>query len=239
MDPDTVALHARLAAFRRRVDHARDMLAEHISDGWYVSWSGGKDSTVCAALAHQVRPGIPIVRRTRGVDYPEIPSYCADLADREGWDYRVVLVESRESYLADLVDAEPGHGDYLAAATRVLGYEPTGWVYGLRAGESAARSVRLRSTRGAATLRSGHRTCAPLWRWSTLDVHAAHHYLDIPLCPVYARLAALGCPPEEQRVGYLVGGAGGRQGRYHWLRVGWPDEWRRLVVDVPWLAEYR
>ena len=239
MDTTALALHAQLRVFRRRVDRSLQMLTEHLADGWYVSWSGGKDSTVCAALAHAVSPGIPIVRRTRGVDYPEIPDYCADLAATRGWDYRVVQVETRDSYLAGLVDAEPGHGDYLAAATTALGYEPTGWVYGLRADESAARAARLRSTRGSAILTTGHGTCAPLWQWSTLDVHAALHHLGIPACPVYARLAVLGCPPDEQRVGYLVGGAGGRQGRYHWLRVGWPDEWRRLTAAVPWLKDYR
>ena len=42
----------------------------------YVSFSGGKDSTVLAHLVHELYPGVPLVFSNTGLEYPEIQSFA-------------------------------------------------------------------------------------------------------------------------------------------------------------------
>ena len=42
----------------------------------YVSFSGGKDSTVLAHLVHDMYPGVPLVFSNTGLEYPEIQSFA-------------------------------------------------------------------------------------------------------------------------------------------------------------------
>lgn len=206
-----------------------------IAPNSYVSWSGGKDSTVVAHLTHAVNPAVPVVRLSHGVDYPETVTYCADLADAQGWSYVLGVAGDSDSYLNHVALHETDNSSYLADTSAALGFRPDGFLYGLRAQESRDRAIHLASRRGAWTTRDGIRGCSPIWQWSTLDVWAyfAHH--DIPPNPVYARLTELGAPEGAHRVGFLVGGAGARMGRYYWLRRGWPTEWEALAARLPWL----
>lgn len=240
MDHDAVRLHGRLSSTRRKWDQAAELAAEHLgrSPRPYVSWSGGKDSTVVAHLTASVAPSVPIIRCSHGVDYPENVAYCAEVASRFGWSYHVAHVESAEQYAAK-IDAyvEPSNGSYLADATGVLGYEPTGWLYGLRADESSGRWWRLVPRGGVWIAATGHLVTAPVWNWSLLDVLAYHDCHGIPLNPLYKRLSELGCPVHAQRVGFVIGGRGAEWGRYVWLRRGWPDLWARAAELAPWLRE--
>ena len=74
--PAGLDLHTlRGIAARRRGPVARqqlDRIAEHLDehDG-FVSWSGGKDSTVVVDLARQVDPHVPIVFFDSGLQFPE------------------------------------------------------------------------------------------------------------------------------------------------------------------------
>ena len=44
----------------------------------YVSFSGGKDSTVLAHLVHDLYPDVPMVFCNTGLEYPEIQRFCRD-----------------------------------------------------------------------------------------------------------------------------------------------------------------
>lgn len=237
MDTEAARIHGRLTLTQRRWERAREMVAEHltISPNSYVSWSGGKDSTVVAHLTHSMAPDVPILRLTHGVDYPETITYCDALAAEQGWPYVLGVAGDADTYLRRVDTDETDNSSYLSDATAALGYRPGGFLYGLRAEESRDRALHLASRRGAWTTRDGLRGCAPIWQWSTLDVWAYLTHHRIPVNPVYARLTELGAPETAHRVGFLVGGAGARTGRYYWLRRGWPDEWERMAVRLPWL----
>ena len=237
MDLTAARLHARLTATQRRWGRAEEMVRAHVAAAprSYVSWSGGKDSTVVADLVHAVAPEVPILRLTHGVDYPETITYCSHVAEVRGWPYVVGVAGDAETYLRRVDTDETDNSSYLGDATAALGYRPDGFLYGLRAQESRDRAVHLASRRGAWTTRDGLRGCAPIWQWSPLDVWAYLAAHDLPANPVYARLAQLGAPEDAMRVGFLVGGAGARMGRYRWLRAGWPAEWERMAARLPWL----
>ena len=67
-------------AYQQLLDRIGEHLDEH--DG-FVSWSGGKDSTVVVDLARQVDPHIPVVFFDSGLQFPETIQYLEDLA--EAW----------------------------------------------------------------------------------------------------------------------------------------------------------
>lgn len=49
---------------------------EHFEGMVYVSFSGGKDSTVLAHLVHEMYPDVPLVFSNTGLEYPEIQSFA-------------------------------------------------------------------------------------------------------------------------------------------------------------------
>lgn len=49
---------------------------EHFDGKVYVSFSGGKDSTVLAHLVHELYPDVPLVFSNTGLEYPEIQSFA-------------------------------------------------------------------------------------------------------------------------------------------------------------------
>ena len=49
---------------------------EHFDGNVYVSFSGGKDSTVLAHLVHDLYPDVPLVFSNTGLEYPEIKSFA-------------------------------------------------------------------------------------------------------------------------------------------------------------------
>ena len=67
----------------RAHQHLLDRIGEHLDehDG-FVSWSGGKDSTVVVDLARQVDPHIPVVFFDSGLQFPETIQYLEDLVRR-------------------------------------------------------------------------------------------------------------------------------------------------------------
>lgn len=52
---------------------------EHWNGDVYVSFSGGKDSTVLAHLVHDMYPDVPLVFCNTGLEYPEIQSFARNM----------------------------------------------------------------------------------------------------------------------------------------------------------------
>ena len=48
----------------------------HFNGDVYVSFSGGKDSTVLAHLVHDLYPEVPLVFSNTGLEYPEIQAFA-------------------------------------------------------------------------------------------------------------------------------------------------------------------
>ena len=49
---------------------------DHFNGQVYVSFSGGKDSTVLAHLVHDMFPDVPLVFANTGLEYPEIQAFA-------------------------------------------------------------------------------------------------------------------------------------------------------------------
>ncbi|MCV7285997.1 phosphoadenosine phosphosulfate reductase family protein [Mycolicibacterium wolinskyi] len=93
---DMAALRAIAARRRGTASHRHllDRIAEHLDkhDG-FVSWSGGKDSTVVVDLARQVDPNIPVVFFDSGLQFPETLNYLADLSEAWRLNFEVIPAE--------------------------------------------------------------------------------------------------------------------------------------------------
>lgn len=86
-----------IAARRRGTmahQHQLDRIAKHLDehDG-FVSWSGGKDSTVVVDLARQVDPHVPVVFFDSGLQFPETIHYMKDLAAAWRLNYHVIAAD--------------------------------------------------------------------------------------------------------------------------------------------------
>lgn len=160
-------IHAlRAIAARRRGPQAHrqllDRIAEHLDehDG-YVSWSGGKDSTVVVDLARQVDPHVPVVFFDSGLQFPETIQYLEETAAAWQLDYHVITanpdlltvlvagggfdhhaVDRRlRGQLADIMISGPA-----AEAHRRYG---RGCLWGVRAEESHGRRMLYRRSLAA------------------------------------------------------------------------------------------
>lgn len=163
---DMQALRA-IAARRRGVDtyqHLLDRIAEHLDtyDG-FVSWSGGKDSTVVVDLARQVDPNVPVVFFDSGLQFPETLQYLQDLS--EAWRLNFTVIPAEPDLLTVMIAL--GGFDH-QAPDRQLGVELAdvmikgpaaeahrrhgrGSLWGVRSQEATGRRMLYRQRLGAET----------------------------------------------------------------------------------------
>lgn len=231
-----------LRGHRRLIDTAQEMAGTHLAEhGGYVAWSGGKDSTIVAELAHRANPDTPIVTYVAGTEYPEVLPFCAQLALERGWNWEPIQTGDI-TVLLDRggIPADDGEWwDIMIAGPARVAHERhgLGLLWGMRGTESRARAAQLYSTRGIHTRKTdGVTTCAPLWRWTTDDVYAAHRALGLPLCPTYEVMERIGMPREQRRVGRVIGRRN-MADRLHWLRLGWPELHSEYTTRWPWLEQ--
>lgn len=246
------ALRTRLPVYRHRVTHSatqiRAWLVQHPAT--YVAWSGGKDSTALAHLAHTVRPGIPVVHYASGMDFPETPLYLARVAGMFGWAYESIatgdaLAEMIRQGTWDhrsTVDADYDGAAYWQALVTGPAAEAhrrygDAMLIGLRAEESTKRARSLRLHHRGLRRADGTHSTAPLGLWEAADVWAYHHQHEIPEHPVYTRLVELGAPDAALRLDVVVSSNAVRSGRLMWLRRGWPDLWREYQRLLPRMRE--
>ena len=73
-------LHIKVKMTKYRI---REWIAEYGIDGVYVSFSGGKDSTVLLDLVRQDYPGVTAVFVDTGLEYPEIRQFVKSYSNVE------------------------------------------------------------------------------------------------------------------------------------------------------------
>lgn len=261
-----------VAARRRGPDTHRpllDRIAAHLDahDG-FVSWSGGKDSTVVVDLARQVDPHIPVVFFDSGLQFPETLRYLDDLADRWRLNYQVIAADP--DLLTVLIAG--GGFDHHAVDRRLGGQladimitgpaaeahrrHGQGSLWGVRAEESYGRRMLYRRALGAhaakqlsrqdirarhggvVTRNDGTITYGPIWDWQRSHVFGYLAGRGIEPNPLYRRLAKLGVPQQQIRVDSIIDASKLSNGHIAWLQKGWPDLFDRLAQALPRLQEW-
>ena len=243
---ETYRLQANLPRFRRNVERSLGIIREALEEepASYVSWSGGKDSTVLLDLVRKIRPDIPIVHVRTDIEYPDCKEWVDNFIRERG--LNVTILEPPSAWQV-LVEEGGPFGQVNVATSRIdkecffepLAKEAEAKGYcqvflGLRAEESRARLINLR-VRGTRYYNQGRGlwTVLPLAWWSARDIFAYHVINDLPWEPIYDR-TFLHPDPERIREGWwTTGQTAYEHGMGDWLRYHYPDLWRRAKETWP------
>lgn len=247
---------AYLAHSKTRVFQRREQEALGQAEDWLtryrvvVSWSGGKDSSVCAHLLNRL-DRVPLALLDSGGEHPLSRQFCTEVAAAQGWEFhvedpRLTYVELLElayefgdnsAYLPDgLVREFIIHETSQAAAER---WGADAYVLGLRGEESGNRSMSI-AVHGTEHLSAKQELTRllPIARWSTEDVLAYHAKYNLPLHPAYTQERLQGEQLDQIRVGVIVNPCAEYTGpTWAKLRQFHPRvfaEMRRRLPHVPW-----
>jgi phosphoadenosine phosphosulfate reductase len=214
---DRCSVHVCMKSFRNAVQRAHTELMAFTGAGaCYCGTSWGKDSVVVAHMVATMVPRIPLVWvrveprfnpdcllvrdeflcKFPAAKYEEIVVQC--VKDDTGWHARGTLEEG-----------------FAQAAKR---YGPK-YISGIRGDESSTRARRMKHY-GERTIN----TCAPIGRFSGMDVFAYLHNRGLPVHPAYACTMGGAFEHERIRVATLGGKRGDGMGRAAWEWEYYRDE---------------
>lgn len=234
-------LHARLRAFRHRIEQA-----EGIARSWLmrcrrpvIAVSGGKDSTVMLDVVRRLRPDAPALFSDDEWLLPETEAYIATIPNL----HRIAATIMHTEWFWSWVDGPEGlrpntewveaeRNDGSGTWMRLHGYD--GVAVGLREEENSYRRVHIRAM-GACFLAQGKGIwqAYPVAWLSTTDIWAYIISRGIVYNRAYDRLSEIGVPIEQQRIGPLANRRVIGYGQLAILRRGWPELFNRFAAEFP------
>jgi 3'-phosphoadenosine 5'-phosphosulfate sulfotransferase (PAPS reductase)/FAD synthetase len=247
MDEGERALYlatSRLRSHRARVDRTRERIAEAFASSRlaYVSFSGGKDSTVVLHLAQQLRHDVLSCFYDSGAELPStyqlvrhvqdtwttVLSWCypqrtiLDILRAVGIGHNDATESLRAGQIADEIIK-----DVARTAASALGTDC--YMLGLRRDESAGRKADLNKRGALYRMLDGQLRCCPIWDWTDDDVWAYIVSNEVEYNEAYDRTALR--QRREIRVCTYAGNTSERYGRFAWLKHEYPDLFRRLAAE--------
>ncbi len=236
-------LHAQSREFRRRVEQSVAIVAAafEVHADWYVSLSGGKDSTVVLHLVREAQAKTMAQHSERQWMLPETREYLAGIPGLrriayegyDGTDWAKSWATREEAEVAGCVWLDS------KAAIKIRGAREGGVFLGLRATENGYRKLHLRTQgplfRNKAT---GVWQCNPIAWWTALDVWAYIESRFVEYNRAYDVLQRLGLPLERQRTGPLAVEGALSTGQLATLKAGWPELWNAYAAAHPEARAY-
>lgn len=209
----------------------------------YLSWSGGKDSTLLLWLTLKEKPDIEVVYFDADSCLPDGWEYMQRIVSKWKLNFRVVKTRPLLDVLAEYGLDHPGI-DYRTMKATV--YEPVkqlvaegydGSIVGLRAQESRSRTWAAKK-HGELFWNKGYGywECWPLLHWRKEEVWLYIDYYRIPYHPAYDKTRF--APREEMRVSYWAGETNRQFGRFAWLKYYYPELFQKLAERCPEAKSY-
>jgi phosphoadenosine phosphosulfate reductase len=252
-------LHAKLPAFKRKVDKARAIIDNALTAMHrpYIAFSTGVDSTVLLEMLYSSDCRIPVLFGDDGVDYPQSLQFldntelrCAVEIQRirclEPWrDWCIEMARPDLAVHGPTMDdawlnPHQWHATWSSLKDSVHhGY--SGVFLGLLASEARGRSYVLKG--GYKPLyqvkeENGMWHCSPLASWTKQDIWAYVVSRGIPYNPIYDRLAEIGVPLERRRVAPLTCFRVMQYGSITQFRQIDPSLYNKLSATFPKIREY-
>lgn len=204
----------------------------------YLSWSGGKDSTVMLYLTLKEKPDIEVIYFDADSCLPDGWEYMMRLVDEWNLNFRVMKTRPILDVFAEYGIDHPGI-DYRTMKATV--YEPVkqlcsegydGSLIGIRAQESSGRRWGAKKY-GELFWAKGYQMweCWPMLHWKTEELWLYIDHFRIPYHPAYDKTRFE--PRERIRVSYWAGETNRQFGRYKWLEYYYPELFQKLVETCP------
>lgn len=242
-------LHARLPAFRRKLERAKEAvhLAQAAVPGvWAVSFSGGKDSAALLHVCLEAGWRGPVLHFFYEETPEENTAFVRRLAEAHGLELHILRVPGAWDVYRETGSffTVPGTEEEKRAARRMLkAYKEEvnryaarqGWAgqfLGMRKEESRRRLMAL--ARKGILYRTQDRlpwTCCPLAEWSARDVWAYIVARDLPYLSLYDTASN----PERERSEpvWLACDRAWSDGQAVRLKRERPEEYRMLMLRFP------
>lgn len=222
-------LHARTKIFHIRLESARIIVEKALDLDLrpYVSFSGGKDSTVVFNLVLEQKPDIVGVWSDDEWFLPETLEYVR-----------------RMQALCNIhqIRTQTRHAEWFASAGEWLDLPHYAkkqlrcnlTFLGLRQEENSQRKLHLRKF-GPLFFAENDDCwhCNPIHNWSVMDVWAFIYSNGLDYNRAYDRLTEIGIPLERQRIGPLAVERVLGYGQLAILKRGWPDLFNRFAEKYP------
>lgn len=225
---------------RTKEARSREFIREFLSqcEKPYLSWSGGKDSTLMLWLVLQERPDIPVIYFDADSCLPDGWEYMQRLVKEWGINFRIVKTRPILDVLAEYGLDHPGI-DYRTMKATV--YEPVkqlisegcdGSLIGIRGQESSGRTWAAKKY-GPLFWSKGYGMweCWPLLYWRREEVWLYIDHYNIPYHPAYDKTKF--APREEVRVSYWAGETNRQFGRFKWLEYYYPELLQKFIAKCP------
>lgn len=183
-----------------KVQQAIYFLREHEpKDGYYMGFSGGKDSTVAYDLCK--RAGVKVFAQycVTTVDPPEVVQFVKKHYP-EIWENRLKAKKSMWQLIVENGIYPSRIARYCCRVFKEVGGGGRDIVTGIRAEESPRRAKRAQYEPKKGD--KGHFYCHPIFKWTKEDVWEYIHKYNLPYCKLYdegyERVGCILCPFQSK-----------------------------------------
>lgn len=236
-------LHAQKSEYKTNIYNAKKQISKalHSDKLFYVSWSGGKDSTVMLDMILRFDPDIPVLHITNDYMLPDVAQFINDYAQKRS--LKITEIKAPIDYLDLCREYGLPHMRDKATQKRAIAkikknpavdWETengfTGCFWGLRIQESKGRAICIRRWRDGVPTKHGVLKVSPIGHLTIMDIWAYIFANNIPYPSCYD-CENYGYTRETIRNSGWLSTDGETRGRLSWLKHNYPIYYQKLKQE--------